>query len=124
MAGAVARRRRRHGRQSGRGVPGARARPGAGTATAPDPGYGLEAPARPATPELLRAAEDLERTLLSLAAPLKELARILTQRIDDESETMETETRARIEAVCRGLLRRAAMVDAWAAMLHALEDGT
>ena len=92
--------------------------------TAPDSGYGLEAPAQPATPELLCAAEDLERTLLSLAAPLKELARILAQRLDDESETMETEMRARIEAVCRGLLRRANTVDSWAAMLHALEDGT
>lgn len=92
--------------------------------SAPDSGYGLESPAQPATPELLRAAGELERTLLSLAAPLKELARILAQRLDDESETMETETRARIEAVCRGLLRRANIVDSWAAMLHALEDGT
>jgi ATP-dependent DNA helicase DinG len=92
--------------------------------TAPDPGYGLEAPAHPALPELLGAAEELERTLLSLAAPLKELARLLARRLDDESETLETETRARIEAVCRGLARRAGMVDAWAAMLHALENGT
>ncbi|MBM3506593.1 MAG: ATP-dependent DNA helicase [Alphaproteobacteria bacterium] len=92
--------------------------------TEPDPSYGLETTAHPPLPALLDAANELERTLLSLAAPLKDLARLLAQRLDDESATMETETRARIEAVCRGLMRRAGMVDAWAAMLHGLEDGT
>ena len=92
--------------------------------SAPDAGYGLESPAHPATPGLLSAAADLEHALLSLAAPLAKLAKSLTARLTDEAAKLEPEMRQRIEAICRGMTRRAATVEAWAAMLHALEDGT
>ena len=89
-----------------------------------DQGYALESPAQPATPDLLRAAYELEQSLKGLAAPLLKLARVLIARLDTEVDTLEPETRARIEAVCRGLSRRAAVAEAWAAMLQSLEEGT
>ncbi|MSP20338.1 MAG: ATP-dependent DNA helicase [Alphaproteobacteria bacterium] len=91
--------------------------------TTPDPGYDLEADAFPATPALLRAADELEHALLDLARPLTQLAKLLTKRLDDEADTLEPETRGRIEAVCRGLVHRATMVESWADMLRGLEDG-
>ena len=90
----------------------------------PDQGYDIESPAQPATPDLLRAAYQLEQSLKQLAAPLLKLARVLAARLDTEADTLETDTRMRIEAVCLGLKRRAAMAESWAAMLQSLEEGT
>jgi ATP-dependent DNA helicase DinG len=88
-----------------------------------DDGYSIEAEARPADPPLLAAAAQLGTALGRLHAPLLELATCLTQRLDDEAAELDSTTRQRIEAVARGLRRRAETVVAgWRAMLKSLPE--
>jgi ATP-dependent DNA helicase DinG len=84
-------------------------------------GYSLEAEARPPIDGLLDAAASLDAALERLARPLLALAEILSQRLEDEdAETLETGQRTRIEAVARGLRRRAEVqLDGWR---RALQD--
>jgi ATP-dependent DNA helicase DinG len=84
-------------------------------------GFSLEADARPAEAPLLDAALALDRALERLELPLKELANRLAARLDSEAAELDSATRQRIEAVARGLRRRAeGIVAGWRAMLKAL----
>jgi ATP-dependent DNA helicase DinG len=86
-------------------------------------GFSLEADARPAAAPLLDAAVALDRALERLEVPLKALATRLVQRLDDEAAELDSATRQRIEAVARGLRRRAeGIVAGWRAMLKSLPD--
>ncbi len=86
-------------------------------------GFSLEADARPADPLLLEAAMSLMQALAKLEAPLRELALKLLNKLDDEASDLDTAMRGRIEAVARGLRRRAeTVVGGWRAMLKALPD--
>jgi len=88
-----------------------------------DDGYSLEAEPRPAEPALLEAAAKLNATLGRLHTPLTELAKHLAKRLDDEAADLDTATRGRIEAVVRGLRRRAeGTVAGWRAMLKSLPE--
>jgi ATP-dependent DNA helicase DinG len=71
-------------------------------------GYSLETEARPPIAGLLEAAAALDAALERLARPLIALAEILAKRLEDEgAEALDTSQRTRIEAVVRGLKRRA-----------------
>ena len=86
--------------------------------------YTLEAEPQPLGEETLRAVTELSRALKRIADPLMKLARLLRQKMDDKSATLEPYTRARLEAAARGLDRRAKRVlPAWAQMLETLETG-
>ncbi len=85
--------------------------------------YSLETDARPPVPELLEAANGLAAALGRLAEPMTLLERRLKARLDDESNTLDSDVRRRIDAVCRGLQRRRAhQVGAWRSMLSALGE--
>jgi ATP-dependent DNA helicase DinG len=84
--------------------------------------YSLEADTRPLSDDVIRAAGDLGLGLKRLAAPLLRLAHHLRKVLDDRTRELETYQRARIDAVRRGLERRARLIlPAWIGMLDALE---
>ena len=87
-------------------------------------GFSQEAPPWPATEEVLSAGSQLETALKDLANPLKTIARLLREKLDDKSDTLETATRSRIDALAKGLERRALMtIPAWVSMLTSLKVG-
>jgi len=94
-------------------------------ARAPDSAYGLEVEARPATPEVLDTALELGQNLHRLQEPLGRFQARLARRLSDEAATLDSDTRRKIEATCRGIERRGiAQLSAWRAMLTALETET
>ena len=94
-------------------------------------GYGsLQCELYPAVPGLPDAAALLGRALARIAEPLNILLQRLGQKLEDESEELETAGRNRIEAARRSVKRRAIdRLATWTAMLDAvgampLEPGT
>ena len=84
-------------------------------------GYAAEAECRPAGDELVAAAERLFEDLGRIADPLRRLAERLNTRLDDDADELDSAERARIEALVRGLTRRAAMLlPGWQHMLAGL----
>ncbi len=72
-------------------------------------------------PELEPAADRLARALTRIAEPLSLLRDRMAARLEDEADELDSATRARIEAVCRSITRRAlAPLSAWRAMLRDL----
>jgi len=85
--------------------------------------YTLEADAMPADAELSASAARLERALSDVRNPLARLHARLLGRLDDDAAEMDTDTRRRIEAVCRTLTQRAIVpLDAWRDMLASLAE--
>jgi len=83
-----------------------------------DAGYGLECDLHPVNPDLAEAAAALRARLASLHTPLLTLRDRLLARLDDDAEELEVGEKLRIEAVCRGIERRALMpLASWGAML-------
>ncbi|MCS6854330.1 MAG: ATP-dependent DNA helicase, partial [Elioraea sp.] len=79
----------------------------------------------PTIPGLAEAAARLEAALARLVAPLERLRAGLLARLATEAETLESETRRRIEGAAKSLAKRALEpLDAWRAMLRAVADGT
>jgi ATP-dependent DNA helicase DinG len=92
-------------------------------ASSVEDGFSLEAELRPAEPPLLEAARRLDAALAKLEVPMRELANRLVERLDDEADKLDSATRSRIEAVARGLRRRAeAVIGGWRAMLKSLPN--
>ncbi len=84
-------------------------------------GYSIEADVQPALDDVIETADRLEAALARIAEPMLELAKRLVARLDDEAEELDTATRSRIEAVARGIARRATNeLAGWRAMLKAL----
>lgn len=84
---------------------------------------GMECAARPATDLVRETARTAAEALAALEAPLLSLARNLADMLDDESDTLTTVDRARIEGALRGLDRRARMhLPSWRSMLKAIEE--
>ncbi|MFQ6017329.1 MAG: ATP-dependent DNA helicase, partial [Kiloniellaceae bacterium] len=91
----------------------------------PDIPYGLEASTRPPVPGLLAAAEELATALDRLTRPLAEVRKRLAKRLADDADTLDSDTRRRIDATGRGIERRALLpVAAWRQMLAALKAET
>ncbi len=85
--------------------------------------YDLETDPHPAIPGLLDAAAALEGALSRLAAPLSRLVQSLMAVLDREADTLDSQTRNRIDAIARGLERRGiGQVAAWRDMLRALAN--
>lgn len=87
--------------------------------------YTLECGTQPLIDGLSAAAERLEKNLAGLRLPMQKLAAHLLRRLEDQAETMEKDTRLRIEAVSASLSRRSLfIVKAWEDMLKALREKT
>ena len=84
---------------------------------------GMECAARPATDLVRETARAAGAALAALEAPLLSLARNLADMLDEESDTLTTVDRARIEGALRGLDRRARMhLPSWRSMLRAIDE--
>ena len=87
-------------------------------------GFSQEAAPWPVTDDVLAAAKGLETALKDLASPLTNIARLLREKLDDESKKLESSTRSRIDALAKSLERRALMtIPAWISMLTSLKVG-
>ncbi|MDX2101493.1 MAG: ATP-dependent DNA helicase [Alphaproteobacteria bacterium] len=88
--------------------------------------FGRETELHPPIPGLVEAGLAAADALERLRAPLAELrARLVAQLEDEDTETLETATRLRIEAVGRSLNRRAILpLAGWVAMLRDLANQT
>ncbi len=93
--------------------------------SAPGPGT-HECDLHPLSPDLPARAAVLGRALARIEAPLAVLVERLPERVDAETEEVEDPEealRSRVEAVCRGLKRRALdRLRAWQQMLRALGE--
>jgi ATP-dependent DNA helicase DinG len=84
---------------------------------------GMECAARPALDLVRDTARAAAEALGRIEAPLTALARHLEDVLDDETATLTSPERARIEGALRGLDRRARMVlPAWRSMLRAIDE--
>ncbi|MSP66875.1 MAG: ATP-dependent DNA helicase [Alphaproteobacteria bacterium] len=84
-------------------------------------GYDLEAPTVPPDPAVGEVARALDAALHRLQEPCETLMRRLIALLDSEAGTLESAERQRIEAVCRGLIRRGRdQLGAWRRMLQSL----
>ncbi len=85
--------------------------------------YSVETEPQPAMDGVAEAALALDQALGRLAAPLVGLAGALATRLDAEADQLDSEQRRRIDAMARGLERRAAMDMAmWRGMLTGLSS--
>ena len=83
--------------------------------------YDLQAELYPCPADVLTAARAFREGLLRISAPLMQLATHLETVLDSEAETLDTQTRHRLEGAARGLRRRASgPVAAWLLMLSDL----
>ena len=88
-----------------------------------DAGYGLQAEARPPVEGLVDLAVPLAQGLDRLAAALRRLAAILRARLENPDNPPEPGLRQRLDAVVRGLDRRAdQQLAAWARLLRDLAE--
>ena len=77
----------------------------------------------PPTPDTEAAAPTLARALNRLAEPAQTLLTRLEDKLEAESDELDTAARSRIEAACRSLRRRVLdRVNIWRAMLAALAE--
>ncbi|MEP1028580.1 MAG: helicase C-terminal domain-containing protein, partial [Alphaproteobacteria bacterium] len=74
---------------------------------------------------LLASAGELEGALAKMGKPMGELIERLAGKLDDEADSLDSQTRNRIEAVAKSLERRGlAQIAAWRDMLKALKSET
>lgn len=86
--------------------------------------YSLECTTLPLIDGLGDAARLLKTRLNDLRTPMMVLAGRLRRRLGEQSATLDTDTRRRLESVAASLQRRGEMtIGAWIAMLDTLESG-
>ncbi|MEO5374588.1 MAG: ATP-dependent DNA helicase [Alphaproteobacteria bacterium] len=87
--------------------------------------YSLETPAEQPIAGLAEAAVGLDAALLGLATPLRALCAALDARLDDEAAEIDSSQRLRIDALVRGIQRRALLpIAAWRDMLQGIGGPT
>jgi len=87
----------------------------------PDSPFDIECDTADPVPGLIEAAAALDGALDRLAHPLKQLRRLMMDRLDDEAAELDTGTRNRLEAVARSIEYRAGdTLAAWRSMLASL----
>jgi len=84
--------------------------------------YSLEVDAKPVTPEVLEAARALKQKLRQLQKPIIALASLLAKRLEDHADTLDSDTRKRLDAAASSLLRRGNItLGGWIGMLESIE---
>ncbi len=88
-------------------------------------GYSIECGTQPLDARVAEAALELDRALGRLQAPMRELAARLAKRLDTDADVLDPQMRIRIEAMVRGIQRRAENeLQAWRSMLKAFAAAT
>lgn len=78
--------------------------------------HGLEAPVTDPIDGLAPAAHSLSEAFVTLSKPMGALAAALAIKLDEESDTLDSTSRGRLEASARSLKLRADTVGLWASM--------
>jgi ATP-dependent DNA helicase DinG len=87
--------------------------------------YALETEPTSPVPGLLNTAKTLEIALKQIIQPIKQLRKSLTKMLNDESDSLNTIQRNRIDAISRSLLQRGLLpIQAWCDMLNCLDNET
>ena len=87
-------------------------------AASPDSQYDLQAELYPVPQQLIDTGLQLRDSLAQLSDPLMKLANYLQGLLDEDADSLDSQTRSRIEGAARGLVRRASgPVAAWMMML-------
>ena len=87
--------------------------------------YSLETETADPVDGLTEAAVELGKALARLQEPLEELGKRLAARLDTEAAELDSDTRRRIEAVCRSLQRRGSVtLKGWRDMLASIGKPT
>jgi ATP-dependent DNA helicase DinG len=86
--------------------------------------YSIETGTFPLSPELSATVHPLKEALKKLQKPMLSLAGRLRKKIVDHADTLDSDTKKRMEAVQAGLERRAQLsLGAWIGMLETLQEG-
>ncbi len=86
--------------------------------------YSLETQVFPLHDDIVKAIPKLQSTLKNLQKPMLSLAALLRKKLNEQAETLESDTRKRIDAVQTALERRAQLnIGAWITMLENIEHG-
>ena len=87
-------------------------------AASPESHYDLQVDLYPVPQTVIETGLAFKDSLAKLSEPLMKLATYLQTLLDDEADTLDSQTRSRIEGAARGLIRRASgPVAAWMTML-------
>jgi len=78
--------------------------------------HSLETPVNDPIEGLIEAASRIAQMLNDLAAPMTHLAARLVAKLDEESDSLDSNERGRLEAAARSLVLRTDMVKHWASM--------
>ncbi len=89
-----------------------------------DSPYGIQCGTAEPVPGLLDAAARLAAALDRLGQPMSQMIKALERLLDQQAETLDSQTRLRIDAAARSLKRRHELVTAWIGMLASLAEGT
>lgn len=87
-------------------------------------GYSLETETFPISEDLKKPTSDLKEKLKNLQTPMLSLATLLRKKLIDQSDTLEKDTRKRIDALCSSLRLKSQTLSAWIGMLETLEQQT
>ncbi len=86
--------------------------------------YSLETQTYPLHDDVAKAIPKLKTALKNLQKPMLSLAALLRKKLNEQAETLESDTRKRIDAVQTALERRAQLnIGAWITMLENIEQG-
>ena len=88
-------------------------------ASQPETLYDMQTDLYPVPDDLIQPAHAFADALSKMTKPLQALADKLTQKLDDEADTLDSQMRARLEGAIRGLtLRASGPLSAWVVMLR------
>lgn len=84
--------------------------------------YSLETDTHPLDKTVVDAAQKLQQAMAKLHTPLTLLANGFRKKLNDQAETLDGDTRRRIDAIIHSIGRRADTVATWMRMLESLRD--
>ena len=87
--------------------------------------YSIESEAVDIPPEIIKLAKILIKNISDILQPLKKLQQCLKQRLDSDAKELDSQTRARIDLICRSLTYRCQLtIQSWQQMLKNLIKNT
>lgn len=85
--------------------------------------YSLETEALPPIEGLFETAYTLSLRLKDILKPIKRIVRTLENKLEKYADTMESDTKARIESICHSLTYRADnLIQCWIDMLNSIQN--
>lgn len=85
-----------------------------------DTQYSLQTDTRPISDGLVELSIDVRKSLEGLARPMLALSARLRKRLSEQADTLDADTRKRIESVCTAMGLKTLMIRSWIEMLNTL----